>query len=404
MPAFSKLRLDSFVFKPRWDCFGDILEMPYWWFSLTITKSPKSITILYIDRRKRFSPVFCARAAPLHYTPSYKKPLLICRLGISAQVWRFINILNRGCQSCFHGDLQKCFCCDKSAATKAPHALSQVLLLQQKRFCFAMAYIGVGVMGRTPSRDMISPTRKGMGKKRTTPIEFRLMIEWLQNKSNFSLITGSAAVGNQVVCGQPLKKTDAYRLLSEFINKNIQDRDRIWTVEITKSRYESFITKYKEALKFLDPNRTGDGITNSDRKRGINTIEEKYESKCPHFARGDALFGDRQNVNPKVVLEVGARPVAKEVQDASICQVRLLFVKKRTIWQFFSGNWRNYSSRKKSWFTEPIDCSFSWYLLWWQLCKFFCFIFFHDKSCTAEKNCNTETNTDRTCCNKYLEN
>ncbi len=39
-------------------------------------------------------------------------------------------------------------------------------------------------------------------------------------------------------------------------------------------------------------------MSEEDIKKGITTIEEKLERDCMYFSRMDALFGDRQNVNP----------------------------------------------------------------------------------------------------------
>ena len=134
------------------------------------------------------------------------------------------------------------------------------------------------------------------------------MLEWLENRTNFQMITGSAADGKKVEAGQQLKKTDAYKSLAEWINSHTQDKQRIWCGEVAKSRYESFITKYKKTAKLLDPATTGEGVNDADREAGIMTIEQKCEKLCPHFANMDLLYGHRQNVNPAMVVEVGSEP------------------------------------------------------------------------------------------------
>lgn len=44
--------------------------------------------------------------------------------------------------------------------------------------------------------------------------------------------------------------------------------------------------------------RTGFGVTDKDRKKGIYSIEAKLESQCPLYSRMDKLFGAKPNIVP----------------------------------------------------------------------------------------------------------
>lgn len=44
--------------------------------------------------------------------------------------------------------------------------------------------------------------------------------------------------------------------------------------------------------------KTGYGITETDRKKGIFSLEAKRENKCPLYTRMDKLFGEKPNVKP----------------------------------------------------------------------------------------------------------
>ena len=127
-----------------------------------------------------------------------------------------------------------------------------------------------------------------------------LIINWLQFKENFALITGSAAQGQKVVAGKKLKKSDAYKDLAAFVTEGGKIP---WDAKQAKSRYESYLAIYKKTKKAADG--TGWGITEEDRALGLKTIEDKLEHLCPYFNSLGDLFGNRQNVSPEDTQESG---------------------------------------------------------------------------------------------------
>jgi len=123
------------------------------------------------------------------------------------------------------------------------------------------------------------------------------MLNWLENQKNFKWITGSLAQDSSMTSGQKLKKIDAYQAITSHVNKITKSS---WDSKTGSSRYESFINQYKKTVS--ESQGTGWGVTEADIKKGITTVEEKLENKCPYFRRLDNLFGERQNINPSSVL------------------------------------------------------------------------------------------------------
>jgi hypothetical protein len=115
-----------------------------------------------------------------------------------------------------------------------------------------------------------------------------LIINWLQIKENFALITGSAAQGQKLVAGKKLKKTDAYKDLAKYVS----DGSKIaWDSKQAKARYEGYLNTYKKTKAASDS--TEWGLNEEDYELGIETIEDKLEYLCPNFQALDELFGGR---------------------------------------------------------------------------------------------------------------
>lgn len=125
-----------------------------------------------------------------------------------------------------------------------------------------------------------------------------LILNWLQVKENFALITGSAAQGQRVLTGKKLKKQDAYKQLAAHVSAGSNIK---WDAKQAKNRFEAYLGKYKKAKKQSEG--TGWGVTEEDRSEGINTVEEKLNNICPHFESMNDLFGERQNISPEDVRE-----------------------------------------------------------------------------------------------------
>ncbi|KAH9125551.1 hypothetical protein LEN26_009542 [Aphanomyces euteiches] len=135
-----------------------------------------------------------------------------------------------------------------------------------------------------------------------------LMIDFLSDPNNFSIVTGSAAKGRPMRSGQRLTKTHGFQLMADFVNTKNDAKATVWTGDMAKSRYEAYCIQYKKAKRWectTVSNTSGNGITVGDIKIGIDTIDKKLEAKCQFFEKMDALFGERPNIMPSHIMEVG---------------------------------------------------------------------------------------------------
>lgn len=120
----------------------------------------------------------------------------------------------------------------------------------------------------------------------TTDAQRLTIIAWLQVPYNFRLITGSAAIGQAVIQGQPLKKTDAYKHLSEYVSQKSNCK---WTAKMAKGRCEGYLGKCKTTKAGSEG--TGWGVLEADIKyrlertpnlsssnRSISMVIFKYSS------------------------------------------------------------------------------------------------------------------------------
>eukprot|EP00474_Spongospora_subterranea_P008038 CRZ08496.1 hypothetical protein [Spongospora subterranea] len=160
---------------------------------------------------------------------------------------------------------------------------------------------------QTTPRVMPGKAAATKSRRRTTAAEYLMMVEFIEIDTNVQLITGGAAKGKPMQAGQKLTKADAYRALAEYMNKKLKDPKRIWTASEAKSRWESYWNRYKATHKQIH-SQTGFGLTQKDEDQGILTMAEKEERMCPYYCRLDALFGQRQNINPAVIFEVATSP------------------------------------------------------------------------------------------------
>jgi hypothetical protein len=110
------------------------------------------------------------------------------------------------------------------------------------------------------------------------------IIQWLQVKDNFLLITGAAAFGSPVVSGKKLKIKDAHAALAKYINEK---HKTTLTDDEAKNKYNWLVQKFKKANTLSN---TENDIT-------------KLEAICPFYRELDTLFGQRQNINPSNVME-----------------------------------------------------------------------------------------------------
>jgi hypothetical protein len=106
------------------------------------------------------------------------------------------------------------------------------------------------------------------------------MLDWLKTGSNFKWITGSLASENPVQSGKALTKVAAFKSLADDVNKKTSSE---WDPSVAKSRYESWMSRYRKAKKLS--NTTGWGVESDDETAGIKTIADKLDSICPRLVQ-----------------------------------------------------------------------------------------------------------------------
>jgi hypothetical protein len=142
---------------------------------------------------------------------------------------------------------------------------------------------------------MTEAPKKGRGAA-TTWAATQAVLDWLERPNNFKLITGSAAVGQPMGAGKPLKKADGYRMMAEYVNKRCNyenDPTMFWDANKCKSRYESLYAKYSSTKRAYN-NKCGDKFTlTMDEVASGMTIDDKLNTMCYKYQVWDRLFGDR---------------------------------------------------------------------------------------------------------------
>ncbi|KAG9411542.1 hypothetical protein AC1031_017180 [Aphanomyces cochlioides] len=74
---------------------------------------------------------------------------------------------------------------------------------------------------------------------------------------------------------------------------------------VTSHTYEHIRQPTRGRVGGHDGGQSGQGLTTKDIMNGIQTIAAKLESMCFGYERMKALFGERQNINPSHVAQIG---------------------------------------------------------------------------------------------------
>lgn len=138
-------------------------------------------------------------------------------------------------------------------------------------------------------------TRKRFRGKSLLLPQLVAMVEWLERKENFNLLTGKATSGMKYVqAGAKLTKKMGYSDLAKFVNFKCGAE---WTSTYAESRFRALVKKYKSTKRaLLDPSSKKFCLGQDDYDKGIRTIEAKLEKECPNYTRMDTLFVSHQNV------------------------------------------------------------------------------------------------------------
>ncbi|PLW25540.1 hypothetical protein PCANC_05226 [Puccinia coronata f. sp. avenae] len=122
---------------------------------------------------------------------------------------------------------------------------------------------------------------------------YLVIIDWLKIKKNYDAFFGT---GKAPLVGRPPKGTiNGFELMA--INLRNQSTSKIsLSSRQMKDCFNSYKDKYKKTHTLSLA--TGFGLTPEDRQTGIQTIEQKLDSLCPHYQAMHELMGNKAFVNP----------------------------------------------------------------------------------------------------------
>ncbi|KAG2210631.1 hypothetical protein INT45_012089 [Circinella minor] len=136
-------------------------------------------------------------------------------------------------------------------------------------------------------------------RKHCTCEQYEVMLRIIEVPENFECLCGIHKSSVPTNDNRKTRKTEIYALMAQKVGAG-------WTTASAKSRFETWFHNFKKVFCLCGDN--GVGITYSDRRKGIQTIEAKKESMCYGYMRLKALYQDRENVNPSYHEESGAAP------------------------------------------------------------------------------------------------
>ncbi|KAG2215667.1 hypothetical protein INT45_002770 [Circinella minor] len=141
-------------------------------------------------------------------------------------------------------------------------------------------------------------------RKHCTREQYEVMLRIIEVPENFECLCGIHKSSVPTNDNRKTRKTEIYALMAQKVGAG-------WTTASAKSHFETWFHNFKKVFRLCGDNgvgSTGWGITYSDRRKGIQTIEAKKESMCYGYMRLKALYQDRENVNPSYHKESGAAP------------------------------------------------------------------------------------------------
>ncbi|PLW19863.1 hypothetical protein PCANC_09242 [Puccinia coronata f. sp. avenae] len=137
----------------------------------------------------------------------------------------------------------------------------------------------------------INPAEKTTGHLKKD--DYLVIIDWLKIKKNYDACFGT---GKAPLVGRPPKVTiNGFELMA--INLRDQSTSKIsLSSRQMKDCFNSYKDKYKKTHTLSLA--TGFGLTPEDRQTGIQTIEQKLDSLCPHYQAMHEIMGNKAFVNP----------------------------------------------------------------------------------------------------------
>ncbi|PLW30271.1 hypothetical protein PCANC_23358 [Puccinia coronata f. sp. avenae] len=151
--------------------------------------------------------------------------------------------------------------------------------------------------GRKPTKKAAEVSTNNNPAEKTTghlkKDDYLVIIDWLKIKKNYDACFGT---GKAPLVGRPPKGTiNGFELMA--INLRNQSTSKIsLSSRQMKDRFNSYKDKYKKTHTLSLA--TGFGLTPEDQQTGIQTIEQKLDSLCPHYQAMHELMGNKAFVNP----------------------------------------------------------------------------------------------------------
>ncbi|KAF5195668.1 hypothetical protein FRX31_014746 [Thalictrum thalictroides] len=133
-------------------------------------------------------------------------------------------------------------------------------------------------------------------QSRFKDLDYECILSWLETPENFNSLYGAGK--RTKVDGVVRSKSVMLANLANCVNENSQGR-----LTLTGSQMYHRLRQYKNLfVKATDfQKKTGSGLTDEDRQKGIFSISQKLNTICPFFERMDLLFGNKPNINPLVI-------------------------------------------------------------------------------------------------------
>ncbi|PLW04538.1 hypothetical protein PCANC_28456 [Puccinia coronata f. sp. avenae] len=139
-------------------------------------------------------------------------------------------------------------------------------------------------------------TNKDPAEKTTGHLKkdnYLVIIDWLKIKKNYDACFGRAKA--PLVERPPKGTINGFELMAINLRNQSTSKISLSSRQI-KDRFNSYKGKYKKTHTLSLA--TGFGLTPEDRQTGIQTIEQKLNSLCPHYQAMHGLMGNKAFVNP----------------------------------------------------------------------------------------------------------
>jgi hypothetical protein len=141
------------------------------------------------------------------------------------------------------------------------------------------------------------------------------MLTFMENADNWKIIDGGAAKGAPQT-GVPITRISGFELMAKYVSKKAKDTN--WKALTAQGHWMTFKKLYKKNR--AKTTRTGWGVTQEDINCGICTIDAKLEELCPYYKQMDAIYGEKLNVSPTNIQNIGALETPHEGAHGDITQ------------------------------------------------------------------------------------